>query len=240
MITNRVIQRTFHIRHGSGTGTAFAFDRDRRQYLITARHVVENLSSGNSIEVFHDKKWKELPVDVLGLGSEDIDVAVLSAPVLLAEPSLRLEAGVGTFFIGQQVFFTGFPFGWDSGGGAANQEFPICFVKSGIVSSVLFDEDSRMFIDAHGNPGFSGGPVVFSDPGGPGTELQVAGVVANAPTPRRRPVVDEEGAPLVVDGDKRAYFWENQGFVVAVNIRHALEMIDANPIGFSLPPEEAG
>ncbi|MCY3991322.1 MAG: hypothetical protein OXF50_08880 [Caldilineaceae bacterium] len=31
------------------------------------------------------------------------------------------------------------------------------------------------------------------------------------------------------------YYGENTGFVVAVNIKHAIEIIDANPIGFELP-----
>ena len=52
MVTSNVIQRTFHIRYGSTTGTAFAIDRNKRQYLITARHVVKGITSGSSIEIF--------------------------------------------------------------------------------------------------------------------------------------------------------------------------------------------
>ena len=47
MITSNVIHRTFHIRYRNGTGTAFAIDRDGRQYLITARHLVEGVAAGD-------------------------------------------------------------------------------------------------------------------------------------------------------------------------------------------------
>ena len=62
MITSNVFHRTFHIRYGSATGTMFSIDRDGRQYLITAKHVVEGIVSGGSISVFHDKQWKNTTV----------------------------------------------------------------------------------------------------------------------------------------------------------------------------------
>ena len=34
-----------------------------------------------------------------------------------------------------------------------------------------------------------------------------------------------------------AFFQENPGFVVAMDIRHATDLIDANPVGFQLPIE---
>ena len=54
MITSNVIQRTFHIRRDNSTGTAFTIDRGSKQYLVTARHVVEGIESGNAIEIFHE------------------------------------------------------------------------------------------------------------------------------------------------------------------------------------------
>ncbi|MCY3559218.1 MAG: serine protease [Chloroflexi bacterium] len=239
MITSNVLYRTFHIRFGGGTGTAFVVDRERRQYLITARHVVEGIATGNLIDVFHEKEWKQVRVSVVSTGTEDTDIAVLSLPVRLTPAGLKLEASAGGLFYGQQVFFLGYPFGWDSVGESINRDFPLPFAKAGVVSALLFEDPSLIYIDAHGNPGFSGGPVVFSEPNRARSALKVAGIVARAPTPRLRPIVDRQGAPLTVNGNESAYFAENQGFVVAVSIRHAVEMIDANPIGFRLPPEEA-
>ena len=92
------------------------------------------------------------------------------------------------------------------------------------------------YIDGHGNKGFSGGPVVFVPNGQPQTELRVAGIIANYPTPLREPIVDNRGNPIVDDQNQPvAFFSENPGFVVAMAISHATDLIDANPVGFQLP-----
>ena len=120
MITTNAIQRTFHIKRSDASGTAFAIDRASRQYLVTARHVVDGITS----------------------------------------------------------------------------------VPNGL----------------------------------PQTELRMAGVVANYPTPLREPIVDKRGNPIVDDhNEPAAFFSENPGFVVAMAISHATGLIDANPVGFQLP-----
>ena len=119
-----------------------------------------------------------------------------------------------------------------------NRELPMPFVKAGVVSAMITGNASHIYIDAHGNKGFSGGPFVFVPSGRPSNELRVAGVVANAPKPLIEPVVDKSGRPLVGDdGEPIAYFPENQGLVVAFDIRHATNLIDANPVGFQLLSE---
>ena len=140
---------------------------------------------------------------------------------------------------GQRVYFLGFPFGWDGGAEYINRDFPIPFVKTGIVSAIIEGTDSRIFIDGHNNKGFSGGPVVFTPSGQQRTQFRVAGVVAHYPTPIAEPVVDKAGRPILdAQSEPVAYFVENQGFVVAFNIRHVTDLIDANPIGFKLPATE--
>ena len=236
MITTNVLQRTFHIQYGNATGTAFAIDRDGKQYLVTARHVVEGIRCGDNLKIYHDQQWKELSIAIVGMGNDQIDVTVLGCPVRLA-PSHPLEASSAGLYIGQQVYFVGFPFGWDGGHGEMNNDFPFPFTKSGIVSAIMF-EASRFIIDAHVNSGFSGGPVVFVSPSQPQNQFRVAGIVSADSRPIVRPVVSKSGNPLAgSDGKPVAYFQENQGFVIVYSIRHATELIDANPIGFQLPIE---
>ena len=235
MITTNAIQRTFHIKRGDATGTAFAIDRASRQYLVTARHVVDGVASGDTIAVFHENQWKNVTVDVVGIGNSDVDVAVLSCPIQLA-PTYPLEASAAGLAYGQTVYFLGFPFGWDGGAENMNRDFPIPFVKAGIVSAIIGGNLTRFFIDGHGNKGFSGGPVVFVPNGQPQAELRVAGIVANYPTPLREPIIDKLGHPIADSrGEPAAFFQENPGFVVVMNIRHAIDLIDANPVGFQLP-----
>ena len=161
MITNNVIQRTFRIGCGIKSGTAFAIDRGGKQYLVTALHVVRGITSGDKIAIFHDKQWKNTPVDVVGLGRNDVDVAVLSCPIRLAPPHPMEASGAGLIY-GQSIYFLGFPFGWDGGAENINREFPVPFVKAGIVSAVIPGNPTRIYIDGHGNKGFSGGPVLFA------------------------------------------------------------------------------
>ncbi len=238
MITSNVIQRTFHVRYGPTTGTAFAIDRGNRQYLVTARHVVPGIADGDCLEILHEKQWKTIAVTVVGIGGGEIDVAVLTCPVRLA-PSHPLEASAAGLAYGQDVYFLGYPFGWDSGAESFNNNFPMPFAKSGIASAITFDDPAHIYVDAHGNPGFSGGPLVFRDPPGGRNEFKVAGVVSNAPTPLLTPVVDSMGKPVGTSGGPAAFLAENQGFVVVMHIRHVTAIIDANPVGFDLPADEA-
>ena len=241
MITTNAIQRTFHIKRGDASGTAFAIDRASRQYLVTARHVVDGISSGDTIAVFHESRWQNVTIEVIGIGGGDVDVDVnvdvMSCPTQLA-PTYSLEASAAGLAYGQTVYFLGFPFGWDGGAESMNRDLPIPFVKTGIISALIFGNPTRFFIDGHGNKGFSGGPVVFVPNGLPQTELRVAGIVANYPTPLREPIVDKRGHPIVDDhNEPAAFFSENPGFVVAMAISHATDLIDANPVGFQLPTE---
>ena len=238
MITVSVIHRTFHIRYGGATGTAFAVDHADKQYLVTARHVVPDITTGGTIDIFHDKQWKSFAVTVVGIGAGEKNIAVLACPIRLAPPH-PLEASSAGLAYGQEVYFLGFPFGWDSGAEDINRDFPMPFVKAGVVSAFTFEEPSRMYIDAHGNKGFSGGPVVFRTMNQAGDDFRVAGIVSQAPRPVLTPVVDKLGEPVRANGAAMAYFAENQGFVLAFDIRHATDMIDANPIGFDLPRDEA-
>lgn len=113
------------------------------------------------------------------------------------------------------------------------------FAKSGILSAMSNGETSRLYLDAHGNQGFSGGPVVYLPDDVRGNEYRLAGIVSESPTPLARPVIDKDGNPIV-DAQKNpvAYFNESQGFVVAIDIRHAIDLIDANPVGFRLSDSE--
>lgn len=236
MITANVIHRTFHIRSGNSSGTAFAIDHKGKQYLATARHVVEGITSSGDIDIYHEQQWKSVAVDVVGAGKDGIDVAVMACSIQLSLP-LPLKATTDGLTYGQVVYFLGFPFGWVGGLERINLDFPMPFVKAGIYSAT--DEaNSFIFIDGYGNPGFSGGPVVFRPEGRSTGEFQVAGIVSNAPTPLLSPIVGGDGSPILNEQNEPiAYFGENQGFVVAIEIQHATNLIDANPIGFELPSD---
>ena len=227
-ITSNVIYRTFLITRSDLFGTAFTIDFDGKQYLVTARHVVEGIKSVDEIGILRDESIKRMKVRVVGIGAGEIDIAVLACPMELSPP-FPMEASPLDFTYGQSVYFLGFPLGWNCGGlDCINRGYPLPLVKSGIIS--LFDTDvSRIWIDGHGNKGFSGGPVIFQPNSQKNAEYKVAGVVSRHPLLQGKPVVDKRSRPMEV------YFYENPGIVVAYNIRHAIDLICANPIGFDLP-----
>ncbi len=233
MITANIIQRTHHVRWETSTGTAFTIERATRQYLITARHVVEGISSGDSIQIYHENQWKVLVVNVVGIGAGGVDIAVLASSIQLS-PTYPINPTSEGFAYGQQVFFLGYPYSWDSDNSEINRGIPMPFVKAGILSAIVPGELSLFYLDAHGNPGFSGGPVVFA-PGGQGNkELHVAGIVSAGPRVDL-PIVDSSGR-MIRDkaGKPIAGVRENTGFVVVIGIKHAIDLIDTNPIGFEL------
>ena len=137
-----------------------------------------------------------------------------------------LEPTTDGLYYGQQACFPGFPFGWDGGGAYINHGLPLPFVKAGIISAFATDGPvKRIYLDAHVNKGFSGGPVVFSPDDR--KVLRVAGVVVGYPK-RFQPVVDDHGNTV-------ALAQENPGLVLAISIHHVVALIDANQIGFALP-----
>ena len=239
LVTSNVITRTFHIGWKNSTGTGFTVDHGSKQYLVTAYHVVDGIKSGEVIKIFYENGWSDLVVDVVGVGKGEVDVAVLACSVQLS-PSLPLVPSAANLFFGQPVQFLGYPFGWDSGGKNINRGIPLPFVKAGIISALDFDGDvKRIFLDAYGNKGFSGAPVVFEPHAKPNAELHVAGIVSCFPISKNwrnwLPVVDDTGTPITdPQGNPLGYVQDNPGIVVAFNIKHAVDMIDANPIGFQL------
>ena len=235
MINLNVIARVFQIKWDDSLGTAFAIDHHNKQYLITAQHVVEGIAHSDSIEIFREQQWQQIDVCLVGSGEDSIDISVLSCSVGLAPP-LTLVASANGIAHGQQVCFLGFPFGrrWHTKV-ITDHRYPTPYVKAGILSA-FYDDLSHLIIDGHGNKGFSGGPVVFQPNGHLSNEVRVAGVVSRFPLSPLNPIVNENGN-IIADEDEvpLGFVQENPGFVVAVSIHHAIELIDANPIGFELP-----
>ncbi len=224
MITTNAIQRTFHIRVGDSTGTCFTVDVDNKQYIITAKHVVCDLEGTTAIKVFHENQWKNIDVTVVGHCDGEIDVSVLSANIQVS-PTYPLEPTSAGMVYGQDVYFLGFPYGMVGEAGPMNRDFPLPFVKKAIVSCMDFQGGIQThFLDGHNNPGFSGGPVIFKENNR--NDYKVASVISGY----RQAVepVYQNGSPVPLE--LRA----NTGIIISYGIKHAVDLIKGNPIGFGL------
>lgn len=224
LITTNVIHRVFQIKFKNNVATGFTIDVDGRQYIVTARHVVEGISEGEKLNLLHDNIWKKIEIQVIGVGSGLIDISVLSSNQQVS-PSLPLPPDMAGLVYGQEAYFLGFPYGMYGDVGLITQDWPLPFVKSAIVSCVFKkDEVATIFLDGYNNRGFSGGPVVFKEPNK--NDFKVAGVISGYR------FSDE---PTFSEGQEtNISYRENTGIIIAYSIKHAVDLIKENPNGFLL------
>jgi len=221
-VTTNILQRTFHIRSDSGTGTCFTLDLDGRRYLVSARHVVGGIADNGVVEINHDGRWLPLDVQLVGHAEGNADISVL-APQVLFGAAHPIVASTAHLTLAEDVYFLGFPFGMSFDMGDLNAHFPLPLVKKGIVSA-LHHEEGLILLDAHNNPGFSGGPVVRRYTA---MEQIVIGVVT-AYRNQRETVLNREGRPGPYTYDV------NTGIVYVSDARHIQNLISRNPIGINV------
>lgn len=227
MITSNIVHRVFRIRYGGSEATAFTIDVDQRQYIVTAKHAVTGLTDGNDVDFFAHGAWKSEQVRLVGHALEDRDVSVFAVNRILTPDSLPMPAtSVGVIY-GQDVFFLGFPYGYTGKYTLTEDGYPLPFVKKATVS--LLDEGTFL-LDGHNNPGFSGGPVVFTQPGK--NDYSVFAVIS------AYKIVDEPvyvgNVPAYAGPNKPLVFRYNTGIIVTWAVDYAVELARANPVGMSL------
>jgi S1-C subfamily serine protease len=224
VITANVFNRIFLIRVGSDTGTAFTVEHDGKQYLVTAAHLLLNVKPPYQIELFHEKTWKDLELELTGI-SPVADIAVF-APSFQLSPAFNLLATTTGVVYGQDVFFFGFPYGMLAEVGPLNRDFPLPLVKKACLSALTDGPDGGRLIvlDGHNNPGFSGGPVAFSEQGKPfGSSFKIMGVISGYRFDEQPAFYEGVATPFTVRS--------NAGIIFAYDIKHAIEEIEKNPNG---------
>ena len=229
MITNNIIGRTFLIAVGSDTGTCFTYENKLCQYLITAKHVLESLDckNGDTIQVklFHDKKWPRISCKFYVHENEEIDIALLELEeIKFPIPHVNYKSQFISF--GEDLFFFGFPYGmYSPDDGKVNNKFPIPFVKKGVLSNMINEDGvTSIYLDAHNNTGFSGGPVIQIKKD---NSINVIGV--NVSYLKHDNTVELEEQDF--DGHlflKAFEYYENSGIMKAHSIHHIHEIIKQN------------
>lgn len=231
MITRNVLQRIFQIKHRNSLSTCFTMDIDNRQYIVTAKHCIGDFDSAQ-FQIYKNGQWKNIDVSLVGFGTCNADIAVLSAKEQLS-PTDTLASALGPLAMGQDLFFLGFPLGFRQEVGDINLGFPLPFVKKAILSA-LSDPHSDLnilFLDGHNNGGFSGGPVIFAPVGKPATDFRIGAVVSAYCVEKENILFNELPTELHNQG--------NSGIIISHSIEHAIETIKANPTGFNLVTSES-
>lgn len=226
-MNREIFSRVFFIRCGSRKGTGFSIDADDRQYLVTATHLLQELQDGKVLELFHGGKWKPLETRVIGSGPPQIDVIILALNFRITLPEISLQPLGRTFQVGEEVMCLGFPFGeWKQAEGA-EAAFPTPFLKKGVVAYVSASSSAVkcVFIDSVPNPGFSGGPVLCRDE----TKgmWQVGAIMSGFEYDHLPIYFGDDQVHVSADPNSR-------DFMVAYDVKQALDIINLNPAGFSL------
>jgi hypothetical protein len=226
--TSNVLYRVLRIKTATQTGSAFTIEVDGKQYLITARHLLNGFGSEGEVELWIEGRWSKVKARAIYPSKAAVDIAALDLgrPVTITFPLIPSSGGLT---LGQQAYFLGYPHGL---GTSRAEPFPagfgeLPFLKSGIVSA-LDDRDleaSVLYLDGQNNPGFSGGPIVFWHSGS--GSFRVAGVVRGyrneaLPVLKRKDLGDP-GAKAHND----LYTRSNSGIVIGYDIRHIVEAIRA-------------
>lgn len=224
MVTGEVIQRVFRCRYGQWTGSAFTTDVAGKQYLITAKHIVEGATEAFVLEIFHDGMWKTLPVKLVG-HAEHADLSVLAAGDCLTGRDMAVAPDSNGLAYSQDVYFLGFPHDLFGELGPVNNGYPVPFVKKAIVSMLDSESQPIIILDGINNEGFSGGPAVFQPPGS--RTWQIAGVVSS--------YLAMPEAVYSREGETELHHLANTGLIYVAPIGHAVRVIEANPIGCPHP-----
>jgi hypothetical protein len=208
--------RTFFMR-AAQYGTAFTLDIDGGEFLVTARHLLETHQERQSIQLMRAGTWHKLECSLIGVGAGELDIAVLRAPIRLTDPGFVVDAQFGGCYVGQDMFFVGYPFKMWIDYGVFTDGLPGVFLKKGCLSACDMGPPKTLYIDALNNEGFSGGPLYYFPNGDPGKTPRIAGVVSKFKI-EHEPVIDGKGESTEM---KVAY---NTGFLVAYDIAHAIEI----------------
>ena len=200
MLTSNVALRVFLLIWGASgvdgqpvksQGTAFTVTHENREFLITAAHVVRGWPNGLmfiSCEIDPKAPFVEVKPKLIGI-FESTDIAIFDSPNC-AKKGLELPLsvrGTSEMFVGQRVYWIGFPLGFD--GGKAPGIGRVGLVGSGVFSGIIPQHGeirlsdhvvikSGLIVDGMNNKGYSGGPVIFQPGELRNEDFVVAGVIS--------------------------------------------------------------
>lgn len=227
-ITTEVISRVIHLQPRpkdapGATGTAFFIDVDNREYLVTAKHVVPEFKTGDTVGIGRAEGWAYVQPRLVGHAPGEIDISVLALDQRIVSREYRVEPTVNGIYISQDVYFLGFPYGSDGGYGGINHGYKPPFVKLSILSASQQGDGTlqALYLDGINNPGFSGGPAVFFDT--TANHYKVAGVISGYRVDEQRVHHGQE--------EYEHYIRANSGIIIAYGIEYAVRLARADGNG---------
>lgn len=230
MVQSEILNRVFRLVYGDPykqafrSGTAFTMECNGSQFLVTAKHIFEDLEfpkEGTIGLLTEGGKYTPYEVDIRYPADSEVDIAVMKPKHhqhIFEEYSNR-NTSEGLIF-GQDVFFLGFPYEYDKLlGSFPDRKRPVPFIKKACFSGGLKDGHACMVFDGHNNPGFSGGPVCYRSTDAPNGTMSIAAVISGY-YPEKQDVLDENGRPT------GSYVMSNTGIIFAYDIKEAVQVAE--------------
>ncbi len=222
IVDSSVLQRVFMMAvRDDCTGTCFIIEKDKR-YLVTAKHLFEkaNYPKQTKVYIMQGNKWVSIDNKVYYHTSDTIDIAVIETNYF---DNIDFEPVYYTYkesLFSQDVFMLGFPYGNESGFYEANRNFPIPYIKKGILSG---KRGETLIIDWDNNHGFSGGPVVYRkyENGDFSERMYIAGVTSGYLQHEIEVVANDAVGKIIGSAN------ENSGMGVMYPIEYAIEIIES-------------
>jgi hypothetical protein len=258
--TANILTRISMVESAFVRGTVFSLDVDKREYWITAKHVLTGAehppygtikSKSERLRILQGEQWLTVEFSVLDPG-EDIDIVVLAPPhLLLSNPLASLPPSQNGVMMGGNCQFLGYPYGegWPVKFNEGTLTW-LPYVKNCGVSALPQGEKRYWTLDGINNVGFSGGPVTYLT----GPQQQVFAVVSGyltepadvitsplpgPPAPPKPPAPPQPPAQrkssqaksAKEQGKTKQLVNVNSGFIIAFDIQYAIDAIHKSPIG---------
>jgi len=221
-----------------------------RQYVITARHIFEDVGypSKHCVSLLISQKLQSFTANIYYHTNPNVDIAVMEIGTYTSPFVQNQQFSTADIAWGQDVFILGFPSGfvgalpnYPQSNGSTGNKIPM-IARSCLSTMINEGGVSHLCLDGHNNKGFSGGPVCFYHKGVISKQMCIAGVVKGFNT-NQYPVhfgkpnpltnrFDRVGDLIHDDSDGKQYpcFIENNsGIFWATDIRHAHEIIKTIP-----------
>jgi|SRR5690554_339271 len=159
--TTKIYKSTFKLFYKKETGSSFVINFDKRQFLVSAKHIFKDCISGQKVDLtIINEHNAEISIKskIYFHKNELIDIAIIPID-LICNDTLEIK-DPNSAAIGQECLFLGFPL-YDF----LKTEHDIgsfALVKKAILSGrVKLDNGVyALVLDGHNNPGFSGGPII--------------------------------------------------------------------------------
>lgn len=253
--TFNILTRTLMVQSQYGRGTTFSIDVDNREYWITAKHILTGAQhppygaitvKSDTLQVLNPgaegEQWISVNFSVIDT-AKDVDIVVLAAPTPVLSDPLPTEPADSTgAMLGGDCEFLGYPFGgsWRASFNNGNSYW-MPFMKHCAISGMNADPVRVWILDGINNEGFSGGPVVFRT----GTDQRIMAVISGYVTEpaavissfQSKPKSDEQ-KPRKTKSAKKQIVILNSGFIIAYDIKYAIDAIQKTPIGPLRPPPQ--